>query len=815
METACIVHAAKRSVLVHDEQGRNSTFTDKALLKLSKSKSVARFFADKAERMQRERDGWISFFVPEEPRDGQDVDEDQSEDITRIIIAVMGSKHADGNREAEFILAPGLDILSTGSELPSLFPRGTLLRNTSQSLTELSAAIQTWRQHCHDTHECWKPLAQRRNRNVEYITTTGGGEVIRCDWYRGNSPGSQAPYSSVELPPLELEHGRLDYIALPSRCLEIVPGDDGQCRFWLREMAGKVGKYVILSHRWVADTERVRTLKSNYEVRVGGFDDSEIPPIAPGDVTKVFQEAAQLTIELGIKYLWIDSLCIIQDDAEDWKCEAAKMASYYQNSWLTIVGSSGEGLYKTIDPEILPSIVHLPYNDTTGQHTSGLSIAIQPVSNPRLDTLYTQTITNSEVLSRGWVFQEWLLSTRIAAFSPSMGVFLVCSEDLPQSALLNDGVRKQRPSLPDKSYKSALDLSLAGQSDISESWRRVVEAYSGLNLTKLGNDRLVALTGVAAEFGAALDAAYEASQQRYYKPGPAQYLCGLWSEDLARGLQWEITDRSCPLVRVPGFPSWTWASLGRISEGEGTVGSQVEAVAARWHTQWRRFATAQFTLQEVYHVVAELPSIPPVLDPDEVRPITPTELGSDFGIENRFLALHINGHLRRDFRLEKVWPGGQQDLHRVAKLTANHLVGGDMNEASLMAGGAKGSLSVSEAWHQVTALSGKSKAYGWASFDDVELCVENTDMGPCVAASDERQRPIYAFRLSAAWKVPVGSGLEDKRVDIYAVLFVAEVETCFADEPCFERVGVGRMIENRFGGLYRDAFKKDQSFWLV
>lgn len=812
--TFCSLMVNTLRPVVVDEEGRNGTFTDKALSKLQnmriRSKTAAKYLAPKVERIQRERDGWISFSVPKESGEGQEVD-NQSDGITRIIIAVAGSKHSNGNREAEFILAPGPSISSTGSELPSLFPRGTLLRNTSQSLTELSTAVQTWRQHCHDTHECWKPLAQRRNRKVKYITAIGGGEIIRHDWYVGNSPNNQTPISPHELPPLELEHGRLDSIALPSRCLEIVRGEDGQCRFWLRETAGEVGKYVILSHRWVPDTERVRTLKSNYDVRVVGAD--KIPPIAPGDVTKLFHEAAQLTAELGIKYIWIDSLCIVQDDVDDWKREAAKMASYYQNSWLTIVGSSGEGLYQPIDPEVLPPVVHLPYNDVAGQRRAALSI--QPVSNPHLRALYTKTITNSDVLSRGWVFQEWLLSPRIAAFSQNAGVFLVCSEDVPVSALHNDKLREEQPGLPDKSYKSALDLSLVGQTDIAESWRRVVEAYSGLNLTKLGEDRLVALAGVATEFGAALNAAYEASQDRYYKPGPAQYLCGLWSEDLARGLQWEIVDRSRPLARVPGFPSWTWASLGQVQEGGGLSDSRVVGVAARWHTQWRRFATAQFSLQEVHHIVTDLTSNPslPQLGPDEVRPVTPTALASDFGIEHRFLALHINGDLRRDFRLEQAFPGGQQDLQRVAKLTANHLVSGNPNEMSLMSGNAKGGLHMDEAWHQVTPLSGRGKAFGWASFDNGNLRVENTDTGPCVA--DAGRRPIHAFRLSLAHRVNVGGWMEDKQVDIYAVLFVVEVETRIAHAPCYERVGVGRMIENRFGGVVRDAFKVDQSFWLV
>ncbi|KAL1867676.1 hypothetical protein Daus18300_006231 [Diaporthe australafricana] len=677
----CLLVNTLRPVTV-DEQGSNGTLIDKGLVNLqsmkTKSKIAARFLAPRVERLQRERDGWITFFVPE-VKDDQEIHENHSDGIARIQIAVTGSKHVNGNREHEFILAPGPGMprpqspSSSGSELSSLFPTGTLLQNTSQSLTDLCTAIQTWRQHCHDTHECWKPLAQRRNRNVSYSELMTC-EIIRRDWYFDHQ-GLSAPASPYELPPLELENGRLDSVALPSRCLEIVLGDDGQCWFWLRETAGEVGKYVILSHRWVPDTARVRTLRCNYADRVGGSD--ETAPVAPGDVTKLFHEAAQLTAQLGVKYIWIDSLCIIQDDDDDWKHEATKMASYYENAWLTIAGSSGEGLCLPIDQEVLPPVVNLPYLDETGQRAGEL--LIQPVSNPHLRTLYTQAITDSELLSRGWVFQEWLLSSRIAAFSKTAGVFLVCSEDLPQSALLNDKVQ-ERQDLPDKSYKNALDLSLVGQSDIAESWRRVVEAYSGLNLTKLTSDRLISLAGVASEFGTALGAAQNALQWRT-PPPPAEYLCGLWRQDLSRGLQWEIVDRRRPLVRVPGFPSWTWASLGRALAGEGNDSSNVEAVAARWHTQWRRSAIELFELQEVRHVATDLSANPSRLD--EARPIASEALVSDFGIENRFLALRISGQLRRNFRLEQAWPGGQKDLYRVAKLTANCLVSANSTESSL------------------------------------------------------------------------------------------------------------------------------------
>lgn len=279
--------------------------------------------------------------------------------------------------------------------------------------------------------------------------------------------------------------------------------------------------------------------------------------------------------------------------------------------------------------------------------------------------------------------------------------------------------------------------------------RRVVEAYSGLNLTELTSDRLISLAGVASEFGTALGAAQNALQWRT-PPQPAQYLCGLWQQDLARGLQWEIVDRRRRLVRVPEFPSWTWASLGRTQAGEGTDSSKIEAVAARWHTQWRRSTVEMFQVQEVRHVTG-LTINPPRLD--EARSIAIEALASDFGIENRFLALRISGQLRRDFCLKQAWPGGQKDLYRVAKLTANSLVGVNSTEASLNGGRAKGKLFFNDTWHQVTLLSGKGKAFGWASFDDTNLRVENTKTGPCVA--DDRPRPIYAFRVSLITKAPV------------------------------------------------------------
>jgi hypothetical protein len=49
---------------------------------------------------------------------------------------------------------------------------------------------------------------------------------------------------------------------------------------------------------------------------------------------KTYKDAIALTHALGISFLWIDSLCIIQDDAADWEAESGNMASIYENSYL-------------------------------------------------------------------------------------------------------------------------------------------------------------------------------------------------------------------------------------------------------------------------------------------------------------------------------------------------------------------------------------------------------------------------------------------------------------------------------------------------
>jgi hypothetical protein len=148
------------------------------------------------------------------------------------------------------------------------------------SVGTIAEAVLAWRRQCHDTHEYWKPLAERRSPETSYIQTAGTEEVMRqsTNYIRGRR---LPPMQSVDPPEIEPENHNLDDVPLPFRCLKIVRcADSEDFRFRLRKTASQRVKYIILSHRWVPDTERVRTLKANLEHRLlfrEGVSVNELP----------------------------------------------------------------------------------------------------------------------------------------------------------------------------------------------------------------------------------------------------------------------------------------------------------------------------------------------------------------------------------------------------------------------------------------------------------------------------------------------------------------------------------------------------------
>jgi hypothetical protein len=139
---------------------------------------------------------------------------------------------------------------------------------------------------------------------------------------------------------------------LPSRCVDVTGANPV-----LRETKGETGSYIALSHRWMDATKACQTTTRNIARKTTrGFD----------SLPKNFHYTIEIARKLDIRFVWIDSLCIIQegDNGQDWATEAMKMSEYYQGATLTIAAMDcGEerGLFPDQGSPFETPIVQLPF----------------------------------------------------------------------------------------------------------------------------------------------------------------------------------------------------------------------------------------------------------------------------------------------------------------------------------------------------------------------------------------------------------------------------------------------------------------------
>lgn len=313
-----------------------------------------------------------------------------------------------------------------------------------------------------------------------------------------------------------------DSTPLPRRVLDVSPPD---CDLRLYESNGEKHRYVCLSHRW-GDSQPLSTTSATLEARKQSIPWEIVP--------KTFQDAVDMTRKLGIRYLWIDSLCIIQDDADDWNEQSSRMCDIYQNGFLTIAATRALGC----EDSLLPSFQHNV--DGFDEHGSRHQIAVR-----LKDThLYTERFSGS-LLNRGWVFQERLLSRRMLHFGHDE-LFWECMECMTcecPTGLFCPGldIKSIRTRIPEGGTKE----------DRRTSWQTIVQGYTSLSLTKI-SDRRVAILGLAAEMAP-------------HRKG--RYLAGLWEDTLISDLAWERLGgeswigNARPPQTLTRTPTWSWASI--------------------------------------------------------------------------------------------------------------------------------------------------------------------------------------------------------------------------------------------------------------
>lgn len=222
-------------------------------------------------------------------------------------------------------------------------------------------------------------------------------------------------------------------------------------------------------------------------------------------LSRTFQDTFVVARRFNVRYVWIDSLCIIQegDGYADWAVESAKMDQVYSNAYVTVLAgwaeSSNEGLFFDRDLQTLNSFhARATFTDPSlrGEARPTHYVAHLDLISSEVTGLarneWRNEVISAPLNSRGWVFQELILSSRILHFARSQ-VFWECrsckrSERLPSNEPPNS--RGGLSSLNFSNYNSC------GRDSLEDQWCSMIEKYQRLHSTK-DSDRLVAISGVA------------------------------------------------------------------------------------------------------------------------------------------------------------------------------------------------------------------------------------------------------------------------------------------------------------------------------
>jgi hypothetical protein len=187
---------------------------------------------------------------------------------------------------------------------------------------------------------------------------------------------------------------------LPTRVLDVGENQSNSLRLVSLTRGHRIsGKYLALSHRWGSPTihKMFQTLTSNLETFKEGIEVRSLP--------RTFRQAVEITRSLRVQYLWIDSLCIVQDDPEDWDHESKLMEQVFSSAYITIAATCSNG---TNDGFLKERPERICIKMIKGD---AFYFVCEAIDNFVID------VEQAELNKRGWVLQERALSRRTIHFT--------------------------------------------------------------------------------------------------------------------------------------------------------------------------------------------------------------------------------------------------------------------------------------------------------------------------------------------------------------------------------------------------------------
>lgn len=327
----------------------------------------------------------------------------------------------------------------------------------------------------------------------------------------------------------------------PTRLMEICETDDGDLKLRLVRTRSETKEtaYVALSYCWGGD-QALKCTQANVQAL-----ERDVPF---NDLPKTLRDAVEVCRRLQVAYMWVDALCIIQDDEDSKLTEVENMAQVYKNALFTIcacsASSTTEGFldYRS-SPFQNPTTFRVPFRNESGAETS-VDLVIEG----------RKAFEPEPLGNRGWALQEQLLSRRRLMFTRYQ-LYWSCSS-LPPDKKWIDGYKATpveglglsgamdfpRPFVADDGLSQE-----AWKQKALNSWQTLVSDYVMRKLS-LEEDRPLAILGIAAEF-----------MQLF---GGESYWCGMWQSSFPGCLLWRR--HSTSLDREPTstkrLPSWSWTS---------------------------------------------------------------------------------------------------------------------------------------------------------------------------------------------------------------------------------------------------------------
>ncbi|KAH8723185.1 heterokaryon incompatibility protein-domain-containing protein [Phaeosphaeriaceae sp. PMI808] len=381
---------------------------------------------------------------------------------------------------------------------------------------------------------------------------------------------------------------------LPKRVLDLLLGPDSKSVVlhnseWNNdEQKYEHGEYVALSHIWGLG-QGLKTTKGNLESHLKGIAWSNLP--------KAFQEAVALTRALGIRYLWIDSLCLIQDDDQAKLEESVRMDEIFGNAFLTIAATSAtdSGSQPLFSPK--PQPFKIQATDNKG-HLSKVYVREQPShysfkapfdEGSHMNewevpfNMSEEANLHTPLLKRAWAYVERLLSPRVLHFTKSE-MILECREgyncecgritDPSFDSRTTDSIKQEfgcliseanhRPQtngngnqtdrridnmtsqLAGTSIANASPDFLRKREEASQLWSYVVTEFTARHMTY--DERLIAIAGVAKALLPTMHSGY---------------IAGQWTFSTLSLLWYPHDSTKCRRPKPmegQNIPSWSWAS---------------------------------------------------------------------------------------------------------------------------------------------------------------------------------------------------------------------------------------------------------------